>query len=66
MNYAIDLDAFTDCLDCVDSIKVNGDLYISVPILKEFINRFPKYRLIDMRANARVELVDVDEKELVD
>ena len=66
MNYAIDLDAFTDCLDCVDSIKVNGDLYLSVPILKEFINRFPKYRLIDMRANTRVELVDVDEKELVD
>jgi hypothetical protein len=42
MKYVVDVDAFVECLDCVDSIKVNGEYYIAVPILKEFINRFPK------------------------
>ncbi len=42
MKYIVDVDAFVECLDCVDSIKVNGEYYICVPVLKEFINRFPK------------------------
>lgn len=42
MKYVIDLDAFADCLDCLDSLRINGTLCIELPLLKEFINRFPK------------------------
>ena len=42
MKHVIDVDALLACLDCVDSIKVNGEYYIAVPVLKEFILRFPK------------------------
>jgi len=42
MKYVIDLDAFVECLDCLDTIRVNGELYVDLPLLKEFINRFPK------------------------
>lgn len=45
MKYVIDVDAFIECLDCVDSIKVNGDLYVAIPLLKEFIQRFPKEKV---------------------
>ena len=41
----IDVDAFIECLDCVDSIKVNGDLYVAIPLLKEFVQRFPKEKV---------------------
>lgn len=42
MKYVIDIDALLDCLDCIDSIKVNGEFYVALPLLKEFIARFPK------------------------
>ena len=42
MKYLIDIDAFIDCLDCLEGIKVNGEAYVAVPLLKEFIVRFPK------------------------
>ena len=45
MKYIVDIDAFVECLDCVESIKVNGEYYICVPVLKEFINRFPKDKM---------------------
>lgn len=45
MKYVIDVDAFIECLDCVDSIKVNGDLYVAIPLLKEFVQRFPKEKV---------------------
>ena len=45
MKYVVDVDAFIECLDCVDSIKVNGEYYINVPLLKEFIQRFPKDKI---------------------
>ena len=45
MKYVVDVDAFIECLDCVDSIKVNGAYYIEVPLLKEFITRFPKEKI---------------------
>ena len=46
MKYIMDIDAFVECLDCIDSIKVNGEYFISVPVIKEFINRFPKDKLV--------------------
>lgn len=45
MKYIIDLDAFTECLDCLDTIRVNGELYVDLPLLKEFVKRFPKEEL---------------------
>ena len=45
MKYVVDVDAFIECLDCVDSIKVNGAYYIEVSLLKEFIQRFPKEKV---------------------
>lgn len=45
MKYVVDVDAFIECLDCVDNIKVNGEYYINVPLLKEFIQRFPKEKV---------------------
>ena len=45
MKYVVDVDAFIECLDCVDSIKVNGAYYIEVPLIKEFIQRFPKEKI---------------------
>ena len=45
MKYIIDTDAFSDCLDCLDSIRINGQLYIEISLLKEFIQRFPKEKI---------------------
>jgi UDP-N-acetylenolpyruvoylglucosamine reductase len=45
MKYVVDVDALIECLDCVDSIKVNGAYYIEVQLLKEFIQRFPKEKV---------------------
>lgn len=42
MKYVVDIDAFVECLCCVDSMRINGELYVALPVLKEFINRFPK------------------------
>jgi hypothetical protein len=42
MKYVVDIDALLECLDCVDSFKYDGNYFIRVPVLKEFINRFPK------------------------
>jgi hypothetical protein len=42
MKYIVDKDALIECLDCVDSISVNGERYIQKHLLKEFLLRFPK------------------------
>jgi hypothetical protein len=42
MKYIVDIDALIECLDCVDSISVNGERYIQKHLLKEFLLRFPK------------------------
>ena len=49
MKYIIDIDAFRECLDCIDCIKVNGGYYIEISILKEFIDRFPKDTIEDLK-----------------
>lgn len=45
MKYVVDVDAFVECLDCLDSIRVSGELYVAIPLLKEFIQRFPKEKI---------------------
>ncbi len=47
MKYVVDTDALIACLDCLDMIKINGELYISAELTKEFIKRFPKDVLAD-------------------
>lgn len=42
MKYIVDIDSLIECLDCVDSIRFNGECYIQKHLLKEFLLRFPK------------------------
>lgn len=53
MKCTIDIDAFIQCLDCLDMIKVNGNLYVSLDLVKEFISRFPKDKLDQESFNIR-------------
>ena len=46
MKYIVDTDALIRCLDCLDGIKVNGEIYLSLKLLQEFIRRFPKDTLV--------------------
>lgn len=47
MKYIVDIDALIECLDCVDGMKINGDIYIPLQLTQEFIRRFPKDKLAD-------------------
>ena len=42
MKYIVDMDAFANCLDCLHGMVVNGKDYVSVDMVKAFIERFPK------------------------
>ena len=42
MKYIIDTDSLIECLDCLDGMKINGNIYIPPELVKEFIKRFPK------------------------
>ena len=54
MKYVIDIDALNDCLDCLEMIKINGELYVSTKLAKEFIKRFPKDPLEDLTRETTV------------
>jgi hypothetical protein len=55
MKYVIDLDAFVECLDCLDSMRINGTLCVELPLLKEFINRFPKDKVKEEYTEYKLE-----------
>jgi hypothetical protein len=43
MKYIVDIDALVGCLTLIgDTVKVNGNLYVSWDDVKAFIERFPK------------------------
>jgi hypothetical protein len=42
MKYAIDLDALKDCLDMLDTTRIDGTVYVSIENVKLFIDKFPK------------------------
>lgn len=42
MKYIVNIDALIDCLDCLSSVKINGEPYINKELLIDFINKFPK------------------------
>ena len=45
MKYIIDVDAFIECLDCLDGLVTSNNsnkTYVAVELVKEFIKRFPK------------------------
>lgn len=64
MKYVIDLDAFIDCLDCLDSIKVNNVPYVSLPLLKEFIVRFPIDKVKEECTEYELEIDNFDRFEI--
>lgn len=45
MNYIIDIDALKSCLELTPQCKVNGEPYVSLEIITEMIDRFPKEEL---------------------
>ena len=55
MKYVIDVDAFVECLDCIDSIRINGELYVTLPLLKEFVQRFPKDKVKEEYTEYKLE-----------
>ena len=61
MKYVIDIDSLTECLDCIDSIRVNGELYVALPLLKEFIQRFPKDKVASEYVEYQVDKKDIEE-----
>lgn len=42
MKYLVDMDALIECLDCVYSTLINGERYIPLNTLTDFLARFPK------------------------
>ncbi len=42
MKYIVDLDAFANCLECLHGMVINGKDYVSIDMVKAFIERFPK------------------------
>ena len=42
MRYIIDIDALNDCLDLTPHYLINDKPYVSLAVVKEMINRFPK------------------------
>lgn len=47
MLYIMNIDALKDCLELTPQCKVNGEPYVSLKIIKEMIDRFPKEELGD-------------------
>ena len=60
MKYIVDTDAPIECFECVDGMKVNGDIYIPLNLTQEFIRRFPKDKL----ANEIYETKSIITKEM--
>ena len=48
MKYIIDIDALKDCIDLLDSFKINGHDAVFAQNVKLLIDRFPKDRLVDL------------------
>lgn len=55
MKYVIDLDAFVECLDCIDSMRINGALYVEISLIKEFVQRFPKDKVKEEYTEYKLE-----------
>lgn len=47
MKYIVDVDALKNCLELTPQCKVNGEPYVSLEIIKEMIDRFPKDEIKD-------------------
>lgn len=42
MKYIIDTDALIDSIECIRAMNINGDIWIPMGLVQEFIRRFPK------------------------
>ena len=47
MSCIIDIEALKDCLELTPQCKVNGEPYVSLKVVQEMIDRFPKEELAD-------------------
>lgn len=46
MKFIVDVDALVNCIDLAcGAVKINGDVYLPLPVVKEFIMRFPKDKI---------------------
>lgn len=43
----INIEALKNCLELIPQCKVNGEPYVSLEVVKEMIDRFPKEELGD-------------------
>ena len=66
MKYVIDLSVLIKCLDCLDCIKVNNVKHISLPLLKEFIERFPAEKVKEEYTEYQVESKDKNDQQTND
>jgi len=55
MKYIVDMDAFADCLECLHGMVINGKDYVSIEMVKAFIERFPKDPVV-LQAETNTEL----------
>ena len=62
MKYVVDLTALIKCLDCLDCIKVNNVAHISLPLLKEFIERFPADKVKEEYIEYQLNKKDIEEE----
>ena len=51
MKYIIDIDALNDCLDLTPQYIINNKPYVSLAVVKEMIDRFPKEEMADFVEN---------------
>ena len=59
MKYIIDIDAFVNCLECLHDVVINGKEYVTISMVKAFIERFPKDPIISQtETNIKLEQVE--------
>lgn len=59
MKYIVDLDAFANCLECLHGVVINGKDYVTISMVKAFIERFPKDPVIEQaKSNTVSEQVE--------
>ena len=60
MKYIVDIEALKSCLELTPRCKVNGEPYISLGIVHEMIDRFPKEEYKGAAYNATRNSVNED------
>ena len=56
MKYIVDIDAFANCLECLHGVVINGKEYVTISMVKAFIERFPKDPVIVEQTENSIDL----------